>query len=283
VSGPRVVDPFLFSADAALVAAACDERRPADERVSAVVVDWEQRGKAERQLGAELRIGTDTQIRADTPDDLARVRAAVLAPVICRINAPCPDTPAEVALAAALGADEVLVPMVRTPAEVEAVLAHADGRVGAGILIETPEAVACAHVLGMLPITRVYVGLMDLALQRGTSSIFTALVDGTVERVRSEIAVPFGFGGLTVPGGGSPLPTELLLGEMARLRCDFSFLRRSFAADAAGRDVGECVARIRRAARAAADRAPAAVEADRRRLVERVEVLDPRQFSGAPR
>ena len=274
-----VVEPFLFSADAALVAAACDARRPEEERVAAVVVDWEQRGKAERQLGAELRIGTDTQIRADTPEDLARVRAAVLAPVICRINACGPDTAAEVALAAGLGADEVLVPMVRTPAEVEAVLAHAGGRVGVGILIETPEAVACARTLGTLPLTRVYVGLMDLALQRGTSSIFTALTDGTVERVRDEIAVPFGFGGLTVPGSGSPLPTELLLGEMARLRCDFSFLRRSFTADAAGSDAGACVARIRRAARAASERPAPVVEADRRRLVERVAALDRRQLS----
>ncbi len=45
-----------------------------------VVVDWERRGKVARQAGV------DTQINADTPEDLALVRAAQTGRVLCRVN-----------------------------------------------------------------------------------------------------------------------------------------------------------------------------------------------------
>lgn len=274
VSGAAVtVEPFVFSTDPRLLAGACDPRRPAGEQAAAVVVDWERRGKAARQAGAAAQIGTDTQIGADTADDLARVRAGVAVRVICRVNAPGPTTADEVERAVRLGADEVLVPMVRTPAEAELVLRCADDRIGVGLMIETVDAVARARTLGALPITRAYVGLMDLALDRGTPSIFTALVDGTVERARAHLPVPFGFGGLTVPGRGTPVPTLLLLAEMARLDCSFTFLRRSFVADVGDGDPGLALAAIRVEAGRAARRDDAAVRADRRRLVDRVAVL----------
>jgi hypothetical protein len=274
------VEPYLFSADASLVAAACDEHRPPEEQAPAVVVDWERLGKAERQVRAEERIGTGTQIAADTEEDLRRVRAAVRATVICRINQPGPWTRHEVERAVALGADEVLVPMVRRPADVHAVLRAAAGRVGVGIQIETVDAVHCAGRLGRLPVARVYVGLMDLALERGTPSIFTALVDGTVERVRGAVPAPFGFGGLTVPGAGRPLPTDLLLGEMTRLSCAFTFLRRSFIADVGqgGIDAGTGLAAVRRAARAAGQRSSREVQHDRLALVAAVRGLDARRL-----
>jgi hypothetical protein len=125
--------------------------------------------------------------------------------------------------------------MVRSVEEVEDALAAADGRVDVGILVETSAAVTLSRQLSDLPISRVYVGLMDLALERGTASIFEALVDGTVERVRGDVDVPFGVGGLTLPGFGDPIPAEILTAELVRLECDFSFMRRSFMRDCGGR------------------------------------------------
>jgi hypothetical protein len=264
------VEPFLFSSDAALLSALAGPDVPAGSRVAAVVVDWERRDKAERQARAAAHIGTDTQIGTDTPDDLARTSAGVRVPTICRLNAPGPHTAAEVDLAVRLGAAEVLVPMVRTEAEVEGVLRQAGERVGVGVMLETRDAVDRAARIGRLPICRAYVGLMDLALDRGSRVIFAALVDGTVERLRAAVAVPFGFGGLTVPGGGSPVPTTLLLGEMARLGCDFTFLRRSFIADTRRCDRADAVRRIRSAAAVAGGRSPAEREEDRRRLTDAV-------------
>lgn len=265
------VQPFLFSTDAGVLDAVADHDVPPDASVAAVVVDWERKRKAERQAAAMAAIGTDTQIGTDTADDLARVAGHVRVPVVCRLNAPGPHSATEVDLAARLGANEVLVPMVRRVADVEEILRHARDRVGVGVMIETEDAVARAASIGRLPIARAYVGLMDLALDRGSRSIFTAVVDGTVERVRSQVDVPFGFGGLTVPGGGHPVPTLLLLAEMARLDCAFTFLRRSFLADTHVRDRAEALRRIHAAAARAGRRSPAEVEDDRRRLVAVVE------------
>ena len=50
--------------------------------------------------------------------------------------------------------------------------------------------------------------------------------------------------GLTVPEGGHPVPCRLLAGELARLGASFTFLRRSFHADTAGRDLDVEVPRI---------------------------------------
>jgi HpcH/HpaI aldolase/citrate lyase family len=206
-----------------------------------VVVDWERRGKRRRQAGC------DTQINADTPDDLAAVRAATRGRVVCRVNGWGPWTPAEIDLAVDLGADEVLLPMVRRPEEVDAAAERVAGRCGLGILVETEDAVRRAGELLQRPLARVYVGMNDLMIDRGSGPLFAALVDGTVDRVAALAAaagIPFGVAGLTVPEGGLPVPCHLLAGELSRLAVSFTFLRRSFHADTAGRDLDVEVGRI---------------------------------------
>jgi hypothetical protein len=218
------VDLFLFTVDARwgadVVAAGA----------AGIVVDWERRGKARRQLGE------GTQINTDTPDDLSRVRAATSGRLLCRINGYGPWTDGEVDEAIARGADEILLPMVRTPDEVDRTLDLVGGRCGLGILIETQDAVAVAAALARRPLSRIYVGLNDLRIDRGSDQLFRPLVDGTVDAVRAETAMPFGVGGLTLPGGGFPVSSDLLAAELVRSGVDFTFLRRSFTADMAGRD-----------------------------------------------
>jgi hypothetical protein len=228
--------------------------------VDGFVVDWEGIGKRSRQRGA------DTEVSGDTPEDLSGVRGAVASPVVCRINRLGPQTSGEVEDAVARGADEVLLPMVTAPGEVEKVLELVDGRCGVGILVETERAVACAPELGRLPLSRAYVGLNDLAIERRSNSIFDAVVDGTAERVRESFEAPFGFGGLTLPDQGSPVPCRLLIGEMARLRCDFGFLRRSYRRDVAPDEQAGAVAAIRAELARAAARGPAEVRRDREEL-----------------
>ena len=127
-----------------------------------------------------------------------------------------------------LGADEVILPMVRSAAEVEQALEWVGGRCGLGILVETEDAVRGAAALGALPLSRVYVGLNDLMIDRGGSALFEPLVDGTVERVRDHFRVPsasrpdvadLGAGSVSAPDGRD--------GPSVRLR----FLRRSFHRD----------------------------------------------------
>jgi hypothetical protein len=218
------VDLFLFTVEpgwgADVVAAGA----------TGIVVDWERRGKARRQLGE------DTQINADTPEDLARMRAATDGRLLCRINGFGPWTAGEIDEAVARGADEILLPMVRSTEEVDRTLDAVAGRCGLGILIETQDAVDRAAALARRPLSRIYVGLNDLRIDRRSTELFRPLVDGTVDAVRAEVAQAFGVGGLTLPGGGFPVPSDLLAAELVRLGADFTFLRRSFTADIAGRD-----------------------------------------------
>jgi hypothetical protein len=218
------VDLFLFTVDPswgrAVVAAGA----------AGIVVDWERRGKARRQRGE------GTQINEDTPEDLSRMRAATPGRLVCRINGYGPWTADEVDEAVRRGADEILLPMVRTTDEVDRTLDLVGDRCGLGILVETQAAVDRTAGFAGRPLSRIYVGLNDLRIDRGSDSLFRPLVDGTVDAVRAQVAQPFGVGGLTLPGRGFPVSSDLLAAELVRTGADFTFLRRSFTADMAGRD-----------------------------------------------
>ncbi len=249
---------LLFSVDPVLV------RKATDAGIGHFIVDWEYLGKEGRQAGA------DTEINHYTAEDLRRVRAATGARVLCRINQFHEGTASEIERALEAGADELMLPMVRSAIDVSRVLEMLRGRCGLGILIETIEAVEAARELARFPLSRIYVGLNDLAIERGTPNIFTALIDGTVDRVREQVHLPFGFGGLTLPEAGCPIPCRLLIAEMARLDCSFSFLRRSFLRDIRGRVLSEEIPRIRQAIEQARRRGQAQIEEDRKALVHAI-------------
>ncbi|HTX90468.1 MAG TPA: aldolase/citrate lyase family protein [Anaerolineales bacterium] len=254
-------EPFqllLFTIDPAVIKKACCVG------IHGFIVDMEWRGKKERQANY------DTQVNINTLNDLRRVRANTDLKVICRINGFGPATGQEVEDVIAAGADEIFLPMVRHPDEVRRTLDMIRGRCDLAILVETMDAVRCAETLGSLPLKRVYVGLNDLAIDRGLRNIFESVVDGTVDRIRSHFRVPFGFGGVTLPDFGSPIPARLLIAEMARLNCRFSFLRRSFFRDIDGKDWEVEVPRILQACDAARHRPLAEMEEQRNEFISSV-------------
>jgi citrate lyase beta subunit len=259
----------VLTFSALMFSASPDVISPAVEGGAAgFVIDWENKAKVERQAGF------DTQINFDTAEDLRRVVSQTTLPVICRVNHTGKDleqTLREVDTAIALGASEIFVPMVRHPAEVERVLKHVASRVHVGILIETDDAVRHARELGGLPLSRVYVGLNDLAITRGTTNIFEAVADGTLDRVRQHIAAPFGFAGATLPDHGFPIPARLLMNEFARLDCSYTFLRRSFLVDSASIGIAEGLRRVRHAIEDAFATPPAERERFRQTLVHLIE------------
>jgi len=264
---------LLFAADKALLSVA------RAGGVSRVIVDLETQGKHRRQGGF------DTSISADVPADIAAAHEATSLPVLCRVNPVCAWTRDELDQVIALGAHEVLVPMVRTVAELEQVFDAVAGRCGVAAMIETEAAVAIAADLAAMPLTRVYVGLNDLHIDRGSRHIFTALADGTVERVRRAVGdVPFGFAGLTLPDRGYPLPCRHLVNEMARLDCHFTFLRRSFIRDVTSEGAMDALGRILRAVRAARLRTPDEVERDHAGAVAAIDALPsgPWQLNSVP-
>lgn len=261
-------DLFLFSCDAQVV------QRAVATGVAGVVVDWESVDKARRQAGF------DTEVNTHTVEDLVRVRDATQAKVLCRVNNTPERLAADLEAALAGGADEVLVPMVRSAAEVERVLEQVGGRCGVGILVETPEAVADAPALGRLPLSRAYLGLNDLAIGFGHSHLFRPIQDGTLEAVRRQFAAPFGWCGLTLPQRGFPVPCRLLMAEMARLRCQFSFLRRSFHEDVKTAELERGVSEIHRGLDAAFERDAARVARDHAELLQVLARLEAPDLQG---
>lgn len=207
--------------------------------IDGLVVDLERRGKALRQSGF------DTEINLHTLDDLRRVRRATGARVICRVNSVSEGGLEELDSVVDAGADEILVPMVRSVAEVVQALELVGGRCDLGILVETIDAVREAGGLASLPLSRVYVGLNDLSIERGSRSLFSAVCDGTLARIQQSFSQPFGFGGLTLPWLGWPVPCRLLMAAMQRFRCDFTFLRRSFLRDVPRTETASAVDAIR--------------------------------------
>ena len=133
------------------------------------------------------------------------MRAATDGRLLCRINGYGPWTAGEVDDAIARGADEILLPMVRTTEEVDRTLDLVAGRVRA----RHPDRDAGRRRprRPRSPAGRCRAstsGSTTCASTAAPTELFRPLVDGTVDAVRAEVAQPFGVGGLTLPGCGFP-------------------------------------------------------------------------------
>lgn len=209
--------------------------------LGSVIVDLENQGKYKRQ------VGFDTEINTNSFMDIKNVSQETDAWVITRINRFSDQTEKEINQSIKHGSHEILLPMVQSITEVQKTLAIIKDRCPLGILVETISGVHLSQRLSDFPLSRVYVGLNDLAIDRGLRNIFESVADGTVELIRRHFHQPFGFGGLTLPEAGQPIPCRLLMSEYARLNTQFSFLRRSFFQDTQGMDLSKAISNIRRA------------------------------------
>lgn len=252
-------DPWLFTTDEK------QARLAQNSGISGIIIDWECLDKKARQVGAGF------ECNHDTIEDLARIRLAVDISVICRINGFGSWTADEVEAAIRNGADILMLPMVENADQVKDYLKIISGRAKAGILIETQEALENLKDIASLNIDFVYAGLNDLMLSRNTESLFESIIDGTIDKIRNAFMnCYFGFGGVTLIGQGFPLPFNLLFSEMARLNCDFGFLRRSFKKDIKGKDWTNEIPKIRQYFIQLKNRSPEEITKNREALLNTV-------------
>jgi hypothetical protein len=246
---------LLFSTDPRLAVTA--ERSGVD----GFIVDWECKGKSERQRGQDM------EVNADTPEDLSNIVAAVNRPVIVRINGIGKHSKEEIDLALELGANGVMLPMAGCAQEVESFLDLVEGRARTIVQIETQGLIDDLARFADLDWDSAYVGLHDLMLSRAASSMWQALIDGTVENVfRILRGRAVGFAGATVIGGGHPIRFTQILHELSRLGAQLTFLRRSFRREMLDRDMAVEIDAIRAAWSASCRRGGEAVRADKAAL-----------------
>ena len=245
------LDLYLFSTDVASARAA------EAAGVASVIVDWEHHGKAGRQRGY------DTELNAGTAADVRALADALSIPVTVRVDSLRGQCGADVERALDAGAETLMLPMAESAADVERFLTLVRGRARTLVQLETASLVDRVATIRDLPWDSAYVGLNDLMISRRADWLWTPLLDGTLDRVFDALAGrPVGFGGVTVMGGGHPIPFSLLLREMERLSCRLSFLRRTFWREIEGRDVAAELDAVRAAWRAARLRSPEAVARD---------------------
>lgn len=233
-------------------------------------VDLERMGKAERQAGR------NTFISQHQLEDVARVRDAVRnTPVMVRVNPLHAGTREEVDAVLARGADSIMLPMFDGAAQLRAFSDIVAGRAPIVPLLETAAALRTLEDWAGTPgLQEIYVGLNDLHLSLGCPFMFEPLADGSVERV-AQVArrhgLPFGFGGIARLDEGL-LPGRDVLGEHLRLGSSAVILSRTFHRDS-GMDFEREVAALRAMEQELAARSPAEVEADAKRVADRIRAI----------
>ena len=214
----------------------------------AIMIDFDKQGKKERQRNAKKLLGNLTTISTDGMDTLMRAIEADVSAVTVRVpkDQGKGDTIGLMLRLRSLGVKSFLLSMVDREEEVFWAREALGPSVRLGVMLETKEAVNRVEEIGRSGSDYFFIGLVDLALQRGTKSIFTPLVDGVMDRIAEKLSGrEFGFGAATVVGGGSPIPNRLLLGEMVRLGATFTLLRTAFARDSRNKVLGEEILNLR--------------------------------------
>ncbi len=201
--------------------------------VDRVFVDMEYIGKSDRQGGM------DTVQSRHTIEDVKAVRKQLKkAKLLVRCNPihnatdEYSSSKQEIDEIVNAGADIIMLPFFKTAKEVEDFVSFVDKRVKTMLLFETKQAVDnIDEILQVEGIDECYIGLNDLSLSCGYNFMFNPLANGMVDNIVEKFkqrGLPFGFGGIAVPGGNVPLPAERIILEHVRLGSTCAILSRSF-------------------------------------------------------
>lgn len=197
-----------------------------DNGADRIFVDLEIFGKQQRQ--GHL----DTVISSHSLADVAAMRPHVGAgKLLVRINPLNGGSADEIEQVLDAGADILMLPMFRSPAEVDIIAGAIAGRARLSLLVETVGAMQSLRECAAVPgVSEVHIGLNDLHLELGNRFMFEPLANGLVDAMAAvlrDAGVPFGIGGVARVGEGK-LPAELILAEHARLGSTAAILSRTF-------------------------------------------------------
>lgn len=196
--------------------------------VERIMLDLEREGKALRQSGRKLFL-SDHAV-----ESVAKMRAVLReSSLVVRVNPLGRKSAAEIDEVVEGGADFIMLPYFHTPGEVRDFLKLVGRRARTILLFETGSSVeALPRIVKGGGVDEVHIGLNDLSISLGSSSIFEPVCDGTVERLAALLVkegIPFGFGGVArLSRRGLPVDPEKVLAEQVRLKAGVGWLGRSF-------------------------------------------------------
>lgn len=199
--------------------------------VERIWIDLETLGKEARQHNM------DTVKSFHSVSDIAKIAPRLTtSEMLVRVNPWHDGSIEEINSVIEAGAELVMLPMWKSPDEVNEFVDAVHKRAKTILLLETKEAVECLDsVLDIDGVDEVHIGLNDLHLAYHLSFMFELLANGTVEKLCGKLrrkGIPYGFGGIARLGEGL-LPAERIIMEHYRLGSTRAILSRSFCNTAA--------------------------------------------------
>ncbi len=194
--------------------------------VDRVWVDLETLGKAERQRNY------DSVKSQHSLEDVKQMKNALKrAKLQVRVNPINENSENEINQVIENGADIVMLPMFKTPEEVEHFVDLVAGRATTLLLVETKEAEEnIDDILRVDGIDEIHIGLNDLHISHQLDFMFELMVNGTVDKLCDKIrakGIPFGIGGIAALGQGT-LPADMIFAEDWKQGCSRVILSRGF-------------------------------------------------------
>lgn len=195
--------------------------------VDIIFIDLEIDGKIERQ--GHL----DTVISKHKLEDIKKIKKEITkAKILTRINPINKKSANEIEKAIEYGSDILMLPMFKTPEEVEEFIKLVNSRAETCLLLETSQAFCRSEdILKIKGIDRIHIGLNDLHLSLGLDFMFECLscgiVDILIEKIKKYPSIKYGIGGIARIKEGL-LPAEKILCEHIRLGSSAVILSRTF-------------------------------------------------------
>ena len=221
---------------------AADADRAGVDRIG---VDMERIGKGQRQG----HLATWISDHAET--DLARIRPVLQhAQLFTRCNPVHPELRGEIDRLIAAGVRVIMLPYFKSAHDAETFVRLVDRRAHPVLLVETAEAAAVIGDLCRIDgVSEIHVGLNDMRLSLGWPSHFHVLVSEFLERICDCVLGAghrLGVGGVgRAHDNDLPVPADLVIAQIVRLRAGASLVSRSFFRAPAPDDLVAEFARLR--------------------------------------
>lgn len=194
--------------------------------VDRIWIDLETLGKEERQKNMDC-------VKSHHTINDIKIMSKVLtnSELMVRINPWNTNSKREIEDVISAGAQRIMLPMWKTPKEVDEFLRFVNQRTATTLLLETKEAAECIDDILCNPLLdEIHIGLNDLHLSYNLKFMFELLANGVVEELCKKMntaGIKYGFGGIARIGCGL-LPAENILPEHYRLGSTRAILSRSF-------------------------------------------------------